>query len=328
MKKDAINVTILGCGRWGSFLAWYNNHIGNNVTIWGREDSNSFKCLKETHTNEYLTLDPNILLESNLEKAISNSQLIIISISSQQLRSFLSSFDIGLLENKKIILCMKGLENSTGKRLTEVALECGVKKENIAVWLGPGHIQEFIKGAPNCMTIDSYNPQLTYYLVDKLSSPLIRFYYGADIIGNEIGGATKNIIGIAAGMLDGLGLTTLKGPLMARGVCEVSRLIKALGGNEKTAYSLSHLGDYETTLFSPHSNNRGFGEKYIKGEKFQKLAEGVMTAQAVIMLAKKLDIEMPITQCVYNIVFENKSPDDQLNKLFARGLKQEFDYIQ
>lgn len=322
MKKKKI--TVIGCGRWGSFLAWYSNHIGHSVTVWGRSDSKSFLTLQHTHENEYVKLDDEIKFESDIAKALSNADIVIISISSQQLRSFLSSIDKSLLLNKKVVLCMKGIETATGKRLSEVAIECGVDKNNLAVWLGPGHIQEFVKGTPNCMTIDSYNENTTLELVECFHSPLIRFYFGNDMIGNEIGGATKNIIGIAAGMLDGCGYTSLKGPLMSRGVREVSRLIVALGGHEQTAYGLTHLGDYETTLFSKFSNNRAFGEKFIKGEAFDKLAEGVMTTKAVIELAKKYNVEMPITNCIYNLLFEKADPAVQLKMLFDRDVKHEF----
>lgn len=323
MEKE-LNVTVLGCGRWGSFLAWYCNHIGCNVTIWGRKESANFDKLNSEHANEYVTLDDNIIVDSDLVRAIAKADIIIISISSQQLRNFLSQAPHNVFKDKNIILCMKGIETSTGKRLSEVAIECGIDKMHLAVWLGPGHIQDFIKGKPNCMTIDSYNSQLTKYLVDCLQSKIIRFYYGDDMIGNEIGGATKNIIGIAAGMLDGVEYSSLKGPLMSRGVREVSRLIKAMGGNEQTAYGLTHLGDYETTLFSKFSNNRSFGERFIKGEKFDKLAEGVMTTQAVNELAKKYGVDMPITKCIYNLLFEKADPSQQLRELFARDIKKEF----
>jgi glycerol-3-phosphate dehydrogenase (NAD(P)+) len=134
------------------------------------------------------------------------------------------------------------------------------------------------------MVIDGYDREYVKTLVDALKSPLIRFYYGDDIIGSEIGAAAKNVIGIAAGVLDGVGLPSLKGPLMARGAREVARLISAMGGNELSAYGLCHLGDYETTLFSPHSNNRRFGELLATGKIFDKLAEGVYTAKALKLL--------------------------------------------
>ena len=141
-----------------------------------------------------------------------------------------------------------------------MAAESGISKDKIAVWVGPGHIQAFLKGLPNCMVIDSENKELVRSLCDGFRSKLIRFYYGDDLIGNEIGAAAKNVMGIAAGMLDGGGYSTLKGPLMSRGAREVSRLIKAMGGNELSAYGLCHLGDYETTLFRSIPTIAGSGK--------------------------------------------------------------------
>ncbi|MEG1646481.1 MAG: NAD(P)H-dependent glycerol-3-phosphate dehydrogenase [Clostridia bacterium] len=320
---NKIKVSVLGCGRWGSFLAWYNSKIGNEVTIWGRAESKRFCALRQTRENEYVKFGEDINFCDDIAQAINFADVIIISIASQQLRGFIAGLDKRGLADKKVVLCMKGLEETSGKRLTEIAIEEGISKDNIAVWLGPGHIQEFVKGTPNCMIIDSYSRELTKYLVDIFKSNLIRFYYGNDIIGNEFGGATKNIIGIAAGMLDASGMTALKGPLMARGVREVARMIKALGGDENTAYGLAHLGDYETTLFSAFSQNKKFGENLINGVKSDKLAEGVMTTKAVLELAKKYDVEMPITQCVYNIIFKKSNPMTELDNLFNRELKNE-----
>ena len=161
-------------------------------------------------------------------------------------------------------------------------------------------------------------------MADNLRGDLIRFYYGDDIIGSEIGAAAKNVMGIAAGMLDGGGYTTLKGPLMARGAREVARLIKAMGGNELSAYGLCHLGDYETTLFSDHSNNRRFGIQFIKGEKFTKLAEGVSTTKALKILGEKYNVDLPITNAVYSILYENKDPMKVFLQLFSRSTRKEF----
>ena len=174
------------------------------------------------------------------------------------------------------------------------------------------------------MVIDSDNKALVKYLVDNLRSDLIRFYYGDDLIGNEIGAAAKNVMGIAAGMLDGGGYTTLKGPLMARGAREVARLIKAMGGNELSAYGLCHLGDYETTLFSEYSNNRKFGEKFVKKQDFTKLAEGVSTAKAMKLLGEKYNVDLPITNAVYSIIYENKDPMTVFLSLFSRSSRKEF----
>ena len=319
-----MKISVLGCGRWGSFIGWYLVNSGHQVIQWGTEGNYTYDVLKNTGRNEYVELDKRIELTPNLEYAVSSSDVIIISISAQGLRSFMKRVTEYDLSNKKFILCMKGIEVETGKRLTEVMIESGVSADNVAVWVGPGHIQAFTKGYPNCMVIDSSNKELVKFLADNLRGELIRFYYGDDIIGSEIGAAAKNVMGIAAGMLDGSGYTTLKGPLMARGAREVARLIKAMGGNELSAYGLCHLGDYETTLFSPYSNNRKFGEMFVKGEPFEKLAEGVSTAKALKLLGEKYNVDLPITNAIYSIIYENKEPMQVLLSLFSRSTKKEF----
>lgn len=321
-----MNITLLGCGRWGSFIAWYMNTIKhNNVMVWGREGDPLLNNLIQTRKNDYVEFPQSIQLTNNLEQALNHSNIIIISISAQGVRDLMSHVkQISSFKDKTFVLCMKGIEDSTGKRLSEVLIENGVNKNNIAVWVGPGHIQEFTRKVPNCMIIDSYNPELTKFLVDNFSSNLIRYYIGNDIIGTEIGAAAKNVMGIGAGMLDGLGYPVLKGALMARGAHEVAQLIKAKGGNELSAYGLCHLGDYEATLFSQHSHNRKFGEMFVKGEPFTKLAEGVATTKAMLKMAKDLNIELPITQAISNILNNEATPQQILEELFSRENKNEF----
>lgn len=319
-----MNVSVLGCGRWGSFIGWYLCNHGHSVVQWGRTGSPSFEVLKNTGKNEYVELDKRITLTDDLAAAITHAETIVISISSQALRSFMQRVNEYDVKNKIFVLCMKGIEVETGKRLTEVMTESGIPAENVAVWVGPGHIQAFTKGQPNCMVIDSVNKNLVKYLADTFRSDLIRFYYGDDLIGSELGAAAKNVMGIAAGMLDGVGLATLKGPLMARGAREVGRLIKAMGGNEFSAYGLCHLGDYETTLFSEFSNNRKFGEDYVKGVNFSKLAEGVATSKAMKKLGEQYKVDLPITNAIYAIIYENKDYKQVLLTLFSRDPKKEF----
>ena len=183
------------------------------------------------------------------------------------------------------------------------------------------------------MLIDSSDAGLTKYLADNFKSNLIRFYYGSDLIGTEVGAAAKNVLGIVAGILDGCGYVSLKGPLMARGAFEVASLIKAMGGNFNSAYGLAHLGDYETTLFSEYSNNRRYGELLVKGVRFEKLAEGVMTAKAMQELGKKYSIELPITDAVCDACFNTRAFEEGngkeqvmqiILKLFERQTKTQF----
>lgn len=331
-----MKISVLGCGRWGSFIAWYQATVlKNRVVSWGPEGDYSYEILKTTGKNEYVALDKSITLTADLKFAVESAEIIIISISSQGLRGFMQKVMQYDCKDKIFVLCMKGIEEKTGKRLSEVMIESGVDKDKIAVWVGPGHIQAFTRGIPNCMVIDAYNDDLKREIANSFKSNLIRFYYGNDIIGSEIGAAAKNVMGIAAGVLDGSGYVSLKGPLMARGAYEVGKFIQANGGEFKSAYGLAHLGDYETTLFSEYSHNRRYGEMMAHGAKFDKLAEGVMTAKAIKEAADKLKIEMPITEAVYEACFLShafESGDGAKNcmkillKLFDRETKSEFHF--
>ena len=325
-----MKISVLGCGRWGSFIAWYLCNRGHDVYSWGPEDDYSYQILKETEKNEYVTLDKRISLTCNLKAAVEHAETIIISISSQGLRGFVARIKEYDIQNKNFVLCMKGIEVETGNRLSEVLTQSGISPDKIAVWVGPGHIQAFTQGIPNCMVIDSANDTLKRRLADTFRSDLIRFYYGSDLIGTEIGAAAKNVMGIVAGVLDGCGYGALKGALMARGAREVARLIKAMGGNELSAYGLAHLGDYEATLFSPYSHNRGYGEMIVKGEKFPKLAEGVPTSAAMKKLGEKYGVELPLTNAVYQLCYAEEDGscrqrcDKLMQQLFARETKTEF----
>jgi len=313
-----MKVSVLGCGRWGTFLAWYAHKIGHTVTLWGRESSRNYAILNETRRNEYLALPQEVTLTHSLEKAVCFAELIIISISAQELRLFTEQLRLMETTHKIFVLCMKGLEASSGKRLSEVFNEAVGKKVNVAIWVGPGHVQDYHNDIPNCMVIDSENIEVTKKVVEEFSSDLIRLYYGSDLIGNEIGAAAKNVMGIAAGMLDGLHYSSLKGALMARGTRELSRLVQAMGGNDLTIYGLSHLGDYEATLFSQHSHNRKFGQAFVTGENFVKLAEGVATVQSLKYLSQHYEVDLPICNAVYDILFENKKTKETLFNLFLR----------
>ncbi|MBP0725805.1 NAD(P)H-dependent glycerol-3-phosphate dehydrogenase [Bacillus sp. RG28] len=320
-----MNISVLGCGRWGTFLAWYANKIGHNVMLWGRETSRNFIGLKDTRRNDYLSLPEDLELTSSLENAVSFTEIIIISISAQELRSFANRLSsLNEIQGKTFILCMKGLESTSGKRLSHVFGEEVGKNINTAVWVGPGHVQDFVNNIPNCMVIGSDNIEVTKKIVQELNSDLIRFYYGQDLIGNEIGAAAKNVMGLAAGMLDGLNYSSLKGSLMARGTREISRLVRAMGGNDVTVYGLSHLGDFEATLFSEHSHNRKFGQALVEGIEFGKLAEGVATIKALRKLSIQYDVQLPICNALFEIIFENKNADETLKNLFLRPVKFEF----
>ncbi len=319
-----MKISIIGCGRWGSFHAWYSSKIGHDVKLYGRATSKNMQMLESTGGNEYLKLPENVQLTKDLEYAVHSSNVIIISVGTQNFRGLLKEIlDLNLdIRQKKFVLCMKGLEFGTGKRLSTIFAEV-LESKNVAVWVGPGHVEDFVQSIPNCMVMAAMKENLAEEMVEIFKSPLIRFYYGTDLIGIEIGAAAKNVVGIAAGMLDGLNCTSLKGALMARGTVELSRLIEHLGGDKMTVYGLSHLGDYEATLFSNHSRNRKFGEDFVQNKKFDKLAEGTETVVALMELSKITGVELPICRAVYKILYENAEPEEQLMNLFMRSTKNE-----
>lgn len=320
-----MKISVLGCGRWGSCIAWYLDKIGHEVLSCGLADAPEFIQLQSNRCNDYLTFPDSIEISSDLSYAVKRAEVIIISISAQHLRSYFSEIAQNDLNGKTIVLCMKGLEASTGKRLSEIVDEFVDERQTpVAIWVGPGHPQDYVKGIPNCMVIDSNHRAVKEQLVKAFSSQLIRFYIGKDLIGSEIGAAAKNVVGIAAGILDGLHYTSLKGALMARGTQEISRLIEAMGGNKMSAFGLCHLGDYEATLFSPWSHNRRYGEDFVTGKQFDKLAEGVMTSKALYKLGQQYHIDLPIVAAVYRALFEKTDISDEIQQLFLRSVKDEF----
>lgn len=318
-----MKITVVGPGRWGSFIAWYLDSIGHRVTLYGRRESEKMQEFNLRRKNDYVELPLSLELSTNLNSLL-EAKVIIISVNAQGLRRFFEEIESLEIKNKIFVLCMKGIEISTGKRLSEIAEECLDPSNKVAVWLGPGHPQEFVKGIPNCMVIDSNDEATKNLLVDEFGSNLIRFYYGTDLLGNEIGGAAKNVVGIAAGILDGLGLSTLKGALMSRAPREYSRLVEAMGGNVLSVYGLCHLGDYEATVFSQYSNNRRFGENFAKGESFYKLAEGCHTVKALKQLGRQYDVDLPITNAIDDILYHDTDPKTTLEQLFTRSQKKEF----
>lgn len=321
-QNTIFKTTILGCGRWASFHAWHAARLGHQVMVYGRADSARFQQLRSTRVNTYLQLPHSVNFTDHLAQAIDFADVIIVAIESQQLRALAAQLTTTQLLGKTLVLTMKGLENHTGLRLTQVLQQTlGV---TAAVWVGPGHVQDFVAGIPNCMVMDSASADISAGLIERFASDLVRFYQGDDLIGTEVGAALKNVMGIAAGMLDGVGFSPLKGALMTRGASEVARLIAAMGGEGRSAYGLCHLGDYQATLFSPHSHNRQYGEACVRQQAIQSLAEGVATSKTVQYLQSTLGIELPICQAVAAVLAAPASAKHQLRALFARPLTTEF----
>ena len=317
-----MKITVIGCGRWGSLITWYLDKIGHEVRLYGRASSPHMQRFLAERKNDLLEFPERIALHTDLECA-QGAEVIVISVPSQALQGLMDQLKPLNLKNKTFVLCMKGIEVGTCRRLSQIARDALGEACGVAVWLGPGHVQEFLAGVPNCMVIDSDSEAVKERLVGLLSGGLIRFYYGTDLIGNEIGAAAKNVVGIAAGMLDGMGVSSLKGALMSRGTREIARLIAAMGGSERSAYGLCHLGDYEATVFSKYSHNRRFGELFVTGQTYSELAEGDATVRALCAMAEKTGVELPICQTVHAVLHEGADAGEAMGRLFTRSLKHE-----
>jgi len=286
-----------------------------------------YEELSTSYKNKFLSIPKTVKFTNDIDEAMKFSKYVVISISAQAMPEFSKCIGYTAAKNKCFILAMKGIIDNTGERLSQVFKREVDASNKIVCLVGPGHTQDFVAGRPSLMLVDSEDHEAAKDVAQTFKSKLIRVYVGDDLIGAEIGAAAKNVIGIAAGILDGSNWTCMKGPLMARGCYEVAKLISAMGGSHMTAYGLSHLGDYDATLYSHNSNNRQFGENFVKGVGSTNLAEGVATCKALKVLAKQYKVEMPICQAVYEVLFEKKPINDAFNELLDRYNDKEFKFF-
>jgi glycerol-3-phosphate dehydrogenase (NAD(P)+) len=315
-----MNFGVIGAGRWGIFQAW---HIATykkyDVLLYNLDDI-FFQELQKTRKNDFLELPPNVTFTSDLKEVLKN-EFIIISINAQNFKTLSKQIeDIGV-SGKTFILAMKGIDLETKKRLSELS----PKNNNVVVILGPGHVQDYTRGIYNCAVIDGDNEVVKHKVATLMCSQIMKIFYGNDLIGNEICAAYKNVIGIVAGILDGLGWQSVKGALMSRSLIEIARFIKFSGGNEKSVMGLSLLGDFEATLFSSYSNNRRYGENFVKGTAdLNKNCEGYYTLKAVYEIGKNADLKLPITYTLHDIIFNKAEIVSNMKKMFGDGLENEF----
>lgn len=318
-----MKISILGTGRWASCIALCLDRKNYDVLMWerfhvDRPSSELFKSGK----NQYVTLSENVKFTHELNKALEFSDVVVISILSQQLDNFMQTIKcVDGYEKKRYVLAMKGIEATTGRRLSEILIDNGIPKDNVAVWVGPGHVQSISAGQPTNMIISAYNRLFAKDLISAFTNPeVLDIVYSDDIIGTEIGAASKNVIGIAAGILQGSGLEQKKGPLMPASVKEIGQFIDAMGGDYTTAQSLAFLGDFQATLFDNHSKNLTYGKSIVESKSIDdriiskmldiKSVEGIMTAKALMRKKEEFNrkvtegkvLKMPITQAVDDIV--------------------------
>lgn len=327
------NISVLGAGAWGTALAHIAASNGKKVVLWAREP----ELIGEIETKRRNTLFlPDVDLNENITptndqaRAISKAEAVLMVIPAQYLRASCQALRPVWPAGLPAVICAKGIEQKTGALLSEILAE-ELPQAEIAVLSGPTFAEEAAQNKPTALTLACGNEALGKELVATLGTPTFRPYYSSDVIGVQIGGAVKNVMAIAAGIVAGKKLgDNARAALITRGLAEISRLAAALGGQTYTLMGLSGLGDLVLTANSTQSRNftvglelgKGRGLSDILSEK-RTVAEGVFTAAAVLERAARAGVEMPICEGLSRIMNENVPVDDVIQSLFARPFKNE-----
>jgi glycerol-3-phosphate dehydrogenase (NAD(P)+) len=323
-----VKVAVLGAGSWGTALATVLNSNGHDVTIYGRDEA-ALRELKAGRNERYLpgiTLPKTWTCEPSLASAAADKDCVVLAVPSKAFREIASVLP---KSNAILVSVTKGIEFDSGKTMCGVLRECAPWAK-IAALSGPTFATEVARGVPTAIVAASEEESVRKEVQALFHQPRFRVYRSHDLLGVEMGGALKNIIAIAAGVCDGLGFgDNSKAALITRGVAEVRRLGVACGAEAETFSGLSGLGDLTLTCFSAQSRNRELGERLGRGMKINpneggsKLAEGVPTARSAHRLAQQRQVETPIIDEVYAILYEAKDPRRALMDLLSRDVKAE-----
>lgn len=329
-------VTILGDGGWGTALAIVLSDHGADVRLWGH-DANYCAEMQRTRRNPKflpgVDLPESVAVTGDLKTALGQADVVFSVIPTPFLRTILERVKPHYRAGTPIVSATKGISTDSLKRPTEILAEV-LGDVPIVVVSGPSHAEEVARRMPTTVVAASSDLGLARRIQDLLATERFRVYTHGDIVGVELGGALKNVISIAAGIVDGLGFgDNTKAALLTRGIVEMSRLGEALGGQRVTFFGLSGIGDLITSTVSPHGRNRMVGYRIGRGERLEDIlagmlmvAEGVKTSIAVKKLAMKQKAEMPICNEVYNVLFEGKDPGKAVRDLMTRQLKDEVDW--
>ena len=327
-------VAFLGCGSWGAALSSILAEKGIKTNFWHRDS----QVIKEMENSRKHYLLPSIEFPnsveffSDLNNAIKGVDSIVVAVPSQNVREVLLIAKKSISTSKCIINIAKGIENNSLMTMSEVINDVLKNKSNIVTLSGPSHAEEVIDKSPTAIVSSSKNLSLAKYVQSLFSTNKFRVYTNKDIKGVEIGGSAKNVIAIAAGFCDGAGYgDNTKAALITRGLNEISLLGKKMGAKSKTFFGLAGIGDLIVTCNSIHSRNRRLGELVGQGENLSKIlsqshmiAEGVKTADSIYSLRTKLNIEMPICESVYRVLYNNSNPIREVDKLMTRSLRSEY----
>ncbi|OKL43923.1 NAD(P)H-dependent glycerol-3-phosphate dehydrogenase [Pseudovibrio exalbescens] len=333
MPTSYQNIAVLGGGSWGTALALAACRAGREVTQWARDEQTA-KAINNDHANpRYLpgiTWSENITGTSDLAQAVSRADAILLVTPAQTTAQMMDALRPLVKTGTPLVLCAKGIEANTGRRLSEVVDEL-LPQATACALSGPSFAADVAKGLPTAVTIASRNAPVADQLSKALASASFRPYATDDLIGVEVGGALKNVLAIACGAAVGYGLgASAQAALTARGFAELSRLGAALGARKETLTGLSGLGDLVLTCSSEQSRNFAFGLALGRGQApdslvapGQKLAEGAHSARIAVALADKYGVDMPIAAAVAQVVAGELSIEKALSDLMTRPLKRE-----
>ncbi|MBN1256162.1 MAG: NAD(P)-dependent glycerol-3-phosphate dehydrogenase [Planctomycetes bacterium] len=339
-------ITILGDGGWGTAIALLLTGKGYAVQMWGHDPKYLEEMNKTKENKKFLPgfpLPPELKFEAELKAACADAEVMVVAIPTKFLRlSFTgrvnSTGGMGsmpplkgvLKDNAAVVSLVKGIEEVNMARPSEIIAEAfGIK--DVAVLSGPSHAEEVAKGLPATVVVASENKKQAKLLQEVFMTPALRVYTSDDVIGVELGGALKNVMAVAVGICEGLGLgDNARAALMTRGLAEMARMGIALGAKPETFAGLSGVGDLITTCVSPHGRNRAVGLALAKGKKLKEIlaatetvAEGITACISARELAQKHKIEMPITEALYSILYDNTPPRETVGKLMNRSPKAE-----
>ncbi|MBR6729565.1 MAG: NAD(P)H-dependent glycerol-3-phosphate dehydrogenase [Clostridia bacterium] len=329
-------IAVIGSGGWGTAIASLLARNGHGVMLWSYLESEAEALKKDKENKRFLPgviLPETITYTTSLEEAAQGAEVIFMVTPSQAVAQTAKNLAPFVAEGTIVVNASKGIEPESLRRLSEVIRET-IPQAQVAVMSGPSHAEEVGRGLPTTNVIASDNLALSQKLQDILMCESFRVYTGTDMVGVELGGALKNVIALCAGVADGIGLgDNAKAALMTRGLAEIARLGEAMGAEASTFRGLSGVGDLIVTCTSMHSRNRRAGILIGQGmspkqaiEEVQMVVEGFYATKAAYGLAKKLGVEMPITEQAYAVLFEDKDPKEAVMRLMVRDKKHESEH--
>ncbi len=332
-----MKIGVIGAGSWGTALAIHLAGLGYDLYLWDLDTAHLRRMAEDRENKDYLpgiVLPNNIHMEFDEEKALKDADIALFSVPAQHFASAFTKALPMLPENATIVNVAKGIDQNSLKTMSQIALEIKPDAKYV-VLSGPSHAEEVGLNLPAAVVVASNTKEPSRYIRDVFMDENFRIYVNDDVIGVELGGSLKNIIALGAGISDGLGFgDNAKAAMMTRGIVEMTRLGVKMGADPASFSGLSGIGDLIVTCCSMHSRNRRCGILIGKGmapedavKEVGMVVEGMYTADSAYRLAKELDVNMPITEAIYNVIHGNMSAEDAVNALMNRSKKHEKDYV-